>query len=80
MPEVDPEQAAARIRKLIIVGDNRLKQGGSDKFAKARGTFQQALRLAEETGLDDRFRPFIDARLASIEQLAASSDEGLVSE
>jgi hypothetical protein len=46
MTKIDPEQAAERVRKLIIVGDNRLKQGGLDKFAKARGTFQQALRMA----------------------------------
>ena len=69
MPEIDPEQAAERMRKLIIVGDNRLKQGGDDKYAKARGTFEQALRLAEEAGMDDHFRPFIEGRLASIDQL-----------
>ena len=67
---VHPDQAAERVKKLIIVGDNRLKQGGVDKFAKARGTFQQALRLAEEAGIDERFRPFIERRLESIEQLA----------
>jgi hypothetical protein len=66
MAEIDPEQAAERIRKLIVVGDNRLKQGGDDKYAKARGTFEQALRLAEEAGLADRFRPFIERRLADL--------------
>ena len=75
MPDVDPDVAAERIKKLIIVGDNRLKQGGPDKYAKARGTFEQALRMAEETGLGDRFRPFIEARLASIESFAGSGDE-----
>ena len=75
MPEVDPDVAAERIRKLIIVGDNRLKQGGQDKYGKARGTFEQALRMADETGLGDRFRPFIEARLASIEALAGTGDE-----
>jgi hypothetical protein len=69
---IDPEQAAERVKKLIIVGDNRLKQGGDDKFAKARGTFEQALRLAEEAGVADRFRPFIERRLASIDQLSQS--------
>ena len=72
-PDIDPEQAAERVRKLIIVGDNRLKQGGADKFAKARGTFQQALRMAEEAGVDGRFRPFIERRLESIEQLAGEA-------
>jgi hypothetical protein len=70
MPEVDPEVAAERIKKLIIVGDNRLKQGGEDKYVKARGTYEQALRLAEEVGLGDRFRPLIERRLESIDELA----------
>jgi hypothetical protein len=64
-----------RIRKLIVVGDNRLKQGGPDKFGKARGTFEQALRLAGEAGLEERFRPFIQARLDGLEALAADPSE-----
>jgi hypothetical protein len=76
MAAIDPEQAAERVRKLIIVGDNRLKQGGPDKFAKARGTFEQALRLAEEAGVGDRFRPFIERRLASLEALSAGDQAG----
>jgi hypothetical protein len=74
MADIDPDLAAERVKKLIIVGDNRLKQGGDDRFAKARGTFQQALRLAEEAGIDDRFRPFIEARLQSLDKLAAGGD------
>jgi hypothetical protein len=69
MPDVDPDMAAERIRKLIIVGDNRLKQGGDDKYAKARGTYEQALRMAEDVGLGDRFRPFIERRLSSLDEL-----------
>jgi hypothetical protein len=70
MSGIDPEQAAERIKKLIIVGDNRLKQGGDDKFEKARGTFQQALRLAEEAGVEERFRGLIEKRLESLDTLA----------
>jgi hypothetical protein len=69
MPDVDPDAAAERIKKLIIVGDNRLKQGGDDKYAKARGTYEQALRMAEQVGLGDRFRPLIERRLESIDEL-----------
>jgi hypothetical protein len=72
--EIDPEQAAERIRKLIIVGDNRLKQSGGD-VSKARGTFTQALRLAEEAGLGDRFRPFIQARLDGLDRLATQDTD-----
>jgi hypothetical protein len=72
--QIDPERAAERIRKLIIVGDNRLKQGGPDKYGKARGTFEQALRMAEEVGLGDRFRPLIETRLRSIDQFVAATN------
>jgi hypothetical protein len=69
--DIDPDQAAERIKKLIIVGDNRLKQGGEDKFEKARGTFQQALRLVEEAELEGPFRGLIEKRLASLDTLAS---------
>ena len=72
MPDIDPDAAAERVRKIIIVGDNRLKQGGPDKYQKARGTFEQALRLAEEAGVADRFRPFIQARLENLDRIAGA--------
>jgi hypothetical protein len=75
MPETDPDAAVERIRKLIVIGDNRLKQGSGDRYAKARETFEQALRLAAEAGLEDRFRPFIEVRLASLDSLAPSSGD-----
>ena len=75
MPAIDPEAAGERIKKLIIVGDNRMKQGGDDKYGKARGTFEQALRLAEEAGVADRYRPFIEARLKSLDELARTDDD-----
>ncbi|HUZ84734.1 MAG TPA: hypothetical protein VMU66_08570 [Gaiellales bacterium] len=70
IPEIDPQQAAERIRRLIVVGDNRLKQGGPDKFAKAGGTYRQALRMAEQAGVGDRFRPLLERRLGDLERLA----------
>jgi hypothetical protein len=72
VPDIDPDTAAERVRKIIIVGDNRLKQGGPDKYQKARGTFEQALRLAEEAGVADRFRPFIQARLENLDRIAGA--------
>jgi hypothetical protein len=54
-----------------VVGDNRLKQGGAEAVARARASFEQALRLAEQAGLAERFGPLLEQRLASIERLAA---------
>ena len=54
----------ARIRKLLVTGDNRLKQGVDP--AKARESWEQALALAREAGLEDRIRPLVEVRLADL--------------
>ena len=60
-----------RIQKLIVTGDNRLKQGVS--LEKARQSYEQALELARKAGLEDRVRPLIEVRLADLERLAPGS-------
>ena len=54
-----------RIQKLLVTGDNRLKQGVDP--AKARESWEQALALAHEAGLDERIRPLVEVRLADLE-------------
>ena len=64
-----PEDVRAQIQKLLVTGDNRLKQGvGADKV---RATYEQALALAREAGLEDVIRPLVEVRLADLERLAA---------
>ena len=60
-----------RIRKLLITGDNRLKQGVSAE--KARESYEQALALAEEAGLAEQVRPLVEVRLAGLERLGGES-------
>jgi hypothetical protein len=60
------EGARERIQKLLVTGDNRLKQGVDP--AKARESWEQALALAREAGLEDRIRPLVEVRLADLEQ------------
>lgn len=54
-----------RIQKLLVTGDNRLKQGVDP--AKARESWEQALALAREAGLEERIRPLVEVRLAGLE-------------
>ena len=63
--------ARERIQKLIVTGDNRLKQGVSPE--KARQSFEQALELAREAGLEESVRPLIEIRLADLERLAGEA-------
>ena len=62
------EEARARIQKLLVTGDNRLKQGVDP--AKVRESFEQALELAREAGLEESVRPLVEIRLADLERLA----------
>ena len=63
-------EADERIRKLIVLGDNRLKQGLP---AKAKETYAEALELARQAGLDRTVGPVIELRLAD---LSASEQTG----
>jgi len=62
------EDVRERIQHLLVTGDNRLKQGvGADKV---RATYEQALALAREAGLEDAIRPLVEVRLADLDRLA----------
>ncbi len=58
--------ARDRIQKLLVTGDNRLKQGVDPH--KARESWEQALAVAREAGLEDAVRPLVEVRLADLPQ------------
>jgi hypothetical protein len=62
------EDAREKIHKLLLTGDNRLKQGvGADKV---RESYEQALEVARAAGLEEAIRPLVEVRLADLERLA----------
>jgi predicted negative regulator of RcsB-dependent stress response len=58
--------ARYRIQKLLVTGDNWLKQGVDP--AKARESWEQALEVAREAGLEEAVRPLVEVRLADLPQ------------
>ena len=60
-----------RIQKALLTGDNRLKQGVDP--AKARESWEQALELAREAGIEDKIGPLVEFRLADLARLEAES-------
>jgi len=62
------EDARERIQKLLVTGDNRLKQGVA--LEKVRETYEQALAVALEAGLEDAIRPLVEVRLTDLERLS----------
>jgi hypothetical protein len=61
----DPD-AGERIQKLLVTGDNRLKQGVDPQ--KARESWEQALAVAREAGLEETIRPLVEIRIADLPQ------------
>ena len=59
------------IQKLLVTGDNRLKQGVAPE--KVRASYEQALELAEKAGLEETVRPLVERRLADLERLGGGS-------
>jgi hypothetical protein len=68
---VKGDDARARIQKLLVTGDNRLKQGVDP--AKTRESYEQALEAAREAGLEDAIRPLVEVRLADLQRLAGGA-------
>lgn len=65
------EDARVRIQKLLVTGDNRLKQGVDPE--KVRQTYEEALSVARDAGLEDAVGPLVEVRLADLERLARGS-------
>ena len=57
-----------KIQKLLVTGDNRLKQGVAPE--KARESWEQALELAREAGLEEKIKPLVEIRLADLDRLS----------
>ena len=64
---MDADVARAKIQKHLLTGDNRLKQGAGAE--KARQSWEQALEVAREAGLEDTVRPLVEVRLRDLERL-----------
>ena len=63
--------ARTKIQKLLLTGDNRLKQGVDQ--AKVRESYEQALDVARAAGIEESVRPLVEIRLADLERLAEGS-------
>jgi len=60
-----------RIQKALLTGDNRLKQGVDP--ARVRESYELALELAREAGIESQVAPLVQLRLADLERLEGGS-------
>ena len=68
---MDEAEARNRIQKLLLTGDNRLKQGV--RHERVRESYLAALEVAREAGLEEQVRPLVEIRLRDLERLARES-------
>jgi len=62
------DEARGRIQRLLVTGDNRLKQGVAPE--KVRESYEQALEVARGAGLEEAVRPLVELRLADLDARA----------
>ena len=65
------DPARVQIQRLLVTGDNRLKQGVDPE--KVRESFERALEIAREAGLEEQVRPLVEVRLADLDRLRRDS-------
>jgi hypothetical protein len=63
------DDARATIQRLLVTGDNRLKQGVATE--KVRESYLAALDAARAAGLEEAVRPLVELRLADLKRLEA---------
>ena len=68
---VKGDGARERVQKLLVTGDNRLKQGVDPE--KVKQSYEQALEAAREAGLEEAIRPLVELRLADLQRLSRES-------
>jgi hypothetical protein len=68
---MDTAAAREKIHNLLLTGDNRLKQGVSAE--KIRQSYEEALAVAREHGLEESVGPLVAIRLKDLERLAGGS-------
>ena len=68
---MDATEAREKIHNLLLTGDNRLKQGVSAE--RIRQSYEEALAIAREHGLEESVGPLVEIRLNDLERLAGGS-------
>ena len=68
------EDAQARIRTLLLRGDNLLKSGRPERLPRAVEAFEQAAALAEDATVEERVRELVQRRLEAARTIAAAEE------
>jgi hypothetical protein len=64
-----PDDAAARVRTLLLRGDNVMKSAKPERFSRALAAFEEAREAAASPGVDPRVRELVERRIDSLRAL-----------
>ncbi len=63
------DDPAARVRTLLLRGDNVLKSAKPERFSRALQAFEEALVVAGDPAVDPRVRELVERRIESTRSL-----------
>ena len=67
MSEPSDEEVRHQVRRLLLSGDNTVKnRDDADRHRRARERYREARRIAVASGLDDEVLTVIDRRLTDL--------------
>ena len=65
----DQEDPAARVRTLLLRGDNVLKSARPERLPRALAAFEEAREAAADPAVDDRVRQLVERRIEALHGL-----------
>ena len=69
MDSSTPDDQAARVRTLLLRGDNVMKSARPERFRRALQAFEEAREVAASDQVDPRVRELVERRIASLRTL-----------
>jgi len=71
----DSADPAARVRTLLLRGDNVMKSARPERFERALAAFEEARSVAESDAVDPRVRGLVERRIESLRTLMEDSSQ-----
>ena len=68
------DDPGARVRTLLLRGDNVLKSAKPERFSRALASFEEALVVARDPAVDPRVRELVERRIESTRALIEGTD------
>jgi hypothetical protein len=69
------DDPAARVRTLLLRGDNVMKSAHPERFGRALAAFEEAREVARSGNVDPRVRELVERRIDGLRRLMEAAPE-----